>query len=55
MIALDGVSAVHGRVVVGARVVRAECFAALLFLALVAVTLHVFGVLDRCVTVGAAD
>ena len=54
-IALSGVSAVHGSVVVGARVVRAERLAALFFLALVTVALHVVGVRDWSVTVGAAD
>ena len=54
-IALSGVSAVHGSVVVGACVVRAECFAALFFFALTAIALHVAGVLDRSVAVGSAD
>ena len=49
------VSAVHGSVVVGARVVRAERLATLLFLALAVFALHVVGVLDRSVTVGTAD
>ena len=45
IVALDGVSAVHGSVVVGTRVVRAERLAALLFLALAVVALHIMG---RC-------
>ena len=55
IVALDGVSAVHGSVVVGTRVVRAVCLAALLFLALAVVALHIMGVVDRSVAVGAAD
>ena len=51
---LDGISAVHGSVLVGTRVVRAVCLAALLFLALAAFTLNFVGVLDRSVAVGAA-
>lgn len=53
VIALDGVGAVDRGILVGALVVRAERLAALLFLALAAVALHVFGVLDQRVTVGA--
>ena len=55
IVAFDGASAVHGSVVVGTRIVRAECFAALLFLALAVVALHIMGVVDRSVAVGAAD
>ena len=55
MLALESVSVVHGSVVLRARVVRAERFAALLLLALVAFTFHVVSVLDRSVTVGAAN
>ena len=53
--ALDGVSAVHWSGHVGACVVRAERFTALLFFALVAIALHVLGFLERSVAVGAAD
>ena len=51
--ARDGVSVVYGGVLVGAIVVRAERLAALLFVALAAVTLDVSGVLDQRVTLGA--
>ena len=53
--AQDGVRAVDGSVVVGARVTRAECLTTLLFLALAVVALHIVGVFDRSVAVGAAD
>ena len=49
----DGVSVVYRGVLVGAIVVRAERLAALLFVALAAVTLDVSGVLDQRVTLGA--
>ena len=55
IVAFDGASAVCGSVVVGTRIVRAECFAALLFLALAVVALHIMGVVDRSVAVGAVD
>ena len=55
IIALDCISAVHGSVVVGARVVRAERLAALLLPALAVFALYVVGVVDRGVTVGATD
>ena len=55
VLALESVSVVHGSVIVGASVVRAECLAALLFLALAVVAHHVVGVFDWGVTVGAAD
>ena len=45
----------YGRVLVGAPVARAERLAALLFLALVAMALDVFSVVDQRVTVGAFD
>ena len=53
--AQDTVSTVYRGVVVGARVTRAVGSAALLFLALAVVALHVIGVLDRSVAVRAAD
>ena len=49
--AIDRVRVVCMGVLVGALVVRAERLAALLLLALVPVTLHVFGVVDQRVTV----
>lgn len=55
VVALDSFSAVDEVVLVGTRVVRAERLAALIFLAFVAFTLDVLGVLDRRVTVGAHD
>ena len=51
VIALGGVSVVYGGVLVGAPVARAERLAALLFLALVAMALDVFGVVDQRVPV----
>ena len=50
--AQDGVSPMERSVFVWARVLRAECFAALLFLALAVVALHIMGVVDRSVAVG---
>ena len=55
VVAQEGVSAVYLGVLVGARVVRAEFLAALLWLTLVAFTLYAVGVVDRAVTVGAFD
>ena len=55
VVAQESVGSVDGSVVVGARVVRAEGFTALLFLALAVVTFHVMGVFDWSVAVGAAD
>ena len=55
VLALESVSVVHGSVVVGARVVRAERLTALLFLALAIVTLDLVGAVDRGVSVGATD
>ena len=51
----DSFSAVDMGVPVGTLVGRAKCLAALLFLALVVFALHVLGVLDQRVTVGAFD
>ena len=53
--AQDGVSTVHRSVVVGARMVRAEGFAALGLLALAVVTLDFVGVVDRSVAVRASN
>ena len=53
--ALEGVSAVHGSVVVRARVVRAERFTTLLFLALVVFAFRAVSVLDRSITVRTVD
>ena len=53
--AQDGVSPMERSVFVWARVLRAECFAALLFLALAVVALHIMGVVDRRVAVGAGN
>ena len=49
--AQDGISPMDHSVLVGARVIRAERFAALLFLALAVVALHIMGVVDRSVAV----
>ena len=51
VIALGGVGVVYGGVLVGAPVARAERLAALLFLALIAMALDIFGVLDQRVPV----
>ena len=53
--ALDVRSTVHRNEVVGARVERAERFAALGHLARVVEALHLVGILDRNEAVGAAD
>ena len=53
--AQDRVSTVHRSVVVGARMVRAEVFAALGLLALAVVTLDLVGVVDRSVAVRAGN
>lgn len=45
----------HRRVAVRARVVRAERFAAMVFLALAVVALHIVSVVYLSVAVGAAD
>ena len=51
VVALGGVSVVYRGVLVGAPVARAERLATLFFLALVAMTLDVFGVVDQRVPV----
>ena len=55
MITHDVFGAVDGGILVGTLVAGAKCLAALFLLALVTVALHVVGVLDRSVTVGAFD
>ena len=54
-IAPDGISAINRGVVVAACVVRAERFAALLFLAITVVTLDCVGVVDRSISIRATD
>ena len=55
VIALGGFGVVYGGVLVRTPVARAERLAALLLLALVAMALDVFSVVDQRVTVGAFD
>lgn len=55
VIAHDGVGVVDNAVFVRALLARASCLTALFFLARVAVTRHLTGILDRSVTVRALD
>lgn len=52
-VALDGARPIFRDAVLRANVDRANRFAALTFRALVVLALHILGVIDQCVSVGA--